>query len=212
MPNPNGKPPVPDGSNKLQGIPISKIDLLDLGHIVRKLRKAKVSYIDIAAELNEKYSGDTYISTMSVNRWCRKYIQEDDNCDLRQSEDHAVNVYRQECEMLETISEQIENIKIYIDQFNTEIKKGTDVTSIAPKVKDMLFLLDKLMARKSAILANIGNMQEKVYNYMNMTEINDIILGMVKEQDLVLYANIVERIQSNPVLAELYRKIKPGKA
>jgi hypothetical protein len=211
MPNPHGKPPVPDGSNPLQGLAQSKIDFYNLGHIVKKLRNTPgVSLIDITNELNEKYlPEDAKISVMAVSRYCNKHVKDD--IDLRCSEEMAINIYGEEVDMLNIITEEIETIQIYLNQFKSEVKKGSDVTLVAGKVKDLLFLLDKLIARKGAILANIGNTQEKIYNYVNMNNIITIVLDEVKNKDLTLYADIVEKIKSNPMLIEMYKKIRPEK-
>ena len=152
------KPPVPGKDvpiGPLHGIQQSKIDYFALGEIVKKLRNSGLSLVEITDELNTKYVTDPSckISTMSVCRWVDKNMSED--IDLRYNEETAINVYREYSNDLKTITEQIDNVKIYIDHFNKGIKGGTDITVVASKIKDMQGSLEKLLSKKHVMLQSI---------------------------------------------------------
>lgn len=208
------KPPVPGKDvplSPLHGIQQSKIDYFALGETVRKLRNSGLSLVEITDELNTKYVTDpSYkISTMSVCRWVDKNMSEE--IDLRYSEETAINVYREYSNDLKTITEQIDNIKIYIDHFNKEIKGGTDITSVASKIKDMQGSLEKLLSKKHVMLQSIFAMQEKVYSYTACVDIVNRVMQMVKERDKEMFADISLEIKSDAMLAEAFKKIQPDK-
>lgn len=216
MSNKNGKPPVPSKDlNSLQGLNMSKIDFYNLGHIVQKLREStdNISLIDIANELNTKHlpEGAPKISTMAVQRWCKSNLSEDSVRDLRTKEQYAINTYHQEIDLMQTIDNQISNLEIFLDALNKEIKKGSDVKVGGKEVREMMFALEKMIARKSALLTSVKATQDKIFTFVNFQEIINRIMGKIKEKDLVLYAEIVESIKEDLMLQEFYRKIQPEK-
>jgi hypothetical protein len=206
-----GKPPVNTSeTNALQGMTVSKIDFYNLSDVVRKLRDANVSYIDIAKEINENHLplDAPKVSTMSVHRWIKRNMDEDSIKDLRYKEEQAINIYKEECEILTLVNEQIQTLEILMDGFKNMVKTNSDVKIVSKDIKELMFSMEKMIARKGQLLVSLKATQSQIYNYANMTEIVNIILDMVKESNLVLYAEITEKIRENVMLSELFRKIK----
>lgn len=209
MSNPNGKPPVPSKElNPLQGLSISKIDHYGLGGVVKRLVNAgnKVPAIHEEIHKNHLPPDAPKISIMAIHRWIKKNIG-DDYVDGRLSEDQAINTYHEECQLLQTINDQVSLLEIIRDELVGNLKGNFDVKSVLKDTKELSFSLDKMVTRKQALLVNIKDTQEKIYNFANFQEVMSIILGIVKERDLMLHAEIIEKIKSNAFLQEFYRKI-----
>jgi hypothetical protein len=204
------KPPVNTAeTSPLQGMPVSRIDYYHLGDIVRKLRlDSRMSVMEITEYINDHHfkDEDIKISHMAVQRWINKHIKEDvDN----RVKDYSPNVYRETLEMMDCLSEQIEVINIYIDAVKKGIKKKEDIKANGKELKELIYLSEKLLARKQSILHDLGQMHEKVYSYSAVNEIISIILEKAKKENPLMHSEIIAFIKTNPALAEALRKIKP---
>ena len=69
-------------------------------------------------------------------------------------------------------------------------------------------MLAKLIAQRQSLINSIGITQEKIYNYMAVTEIANTIMDMVKVKDVLLYSEIKDELSKNPALLEALRRIK----
>ena len=200
-------PPVPNGSNPLQGnSQINKVDFHGFGDIVRKLRAAGGTHISIAEELNTTLlvNNSIKLSSSGVWRWMRDNITEDD--DYR-TDNSAINIYLEESQMLKSVSKQVEIIESAIDAVNRGIKKDVDILSVTRQLKELALTYEKLLSNKQRLVTSIGVTQEKIYSFINYDTIINIIMDMVKQKDTLLHAEIVEEISKNPVLKECCRKI-----
>lgn len=210
--NYNGKPPVPTKeTHPLQGGHTMGVEKLGLQDIVRKLRNAGLSPYKIKDEINEKHlpPGAQPVNHMIIYRWIKKNM--DNTGDLRVTEDQAINIYRSECELLKSIEDQIDIIEVMIDTLNSEMQNSTDVKVNVKDIKELVYAMDKLVARKHTLLMSVKDTQEKIYNYANFQEALKIILETVESTDVLLYADILEKMRNNAVLVELHRKIQPNK-
>lgn len=209
----NSRPPVNTSeTNALQGLPIAKIDFYNLGGVVRKLVNAGNKAPFIHKELNENHLPEDApkISLMAVYRWIESNIG-DDYVDGRLSEEHAINTYNEEVKMLRTIDKQIAILEMLTDELGDSLSKSSDLKGDINKSKEIAFSLQKMIATKQALIVSIKHTQEMIFTFANFQEIIRIIMETVKEQDAVLHADIVEKIKSNVVLQEFYRKIEPKK-
>ena len=209
MSNDHGKPPVNTSeTSKLQGIPVSRVDLLGLQSIVRKMKARSSNYGDmtIAKEINETILKDSEIklSAMAVNRWWAKNKDKENDGDM-------VNIYGNHLEILESLNKQLGILDTYLDEMNSKTETMADVLANAKVTKELMLTHEKLSMRKQAILGTIGDIHEKVCTYVNMTTVVDRILTKVMDKDHGLYLEITEEIKNDPLLAELFRKIKPEK-
>ncbi len=190
---------------------VSKIDFYGLGAYIKALRENKgspkqMSYDKVAKELNEKYcKGDIpRISKSAVVNWCKKNINEDDS--LYMDDNSTINVYRQECEMLKTLDKTLETIEVMVDIMNTNMDDG-EMPSIKD-LKDISSSLSQLISQKKSLINSIEVTQEKIYNYMAVSDFVNTVMDTIKEKDLELYAQIKESLGKNPMLAEAFRRIK----
>lgn len=209
MSNDHGKPPVPTKeTHPLQGNTVSRVDLLGLQSVVRKMKSRSSNYGDltIAKEINETILKDSEIklSAMAVNRWWTKNRDKENDGDM-------VNIYGNHLEILESLNKQLGILDTYLDEMNSKTETMADVLANTKVTKELMLTYEKLSMRKQAILGTIGEIQEKVYSYVNMTTIIDTVLTKVMAKDHGLYLEITEEIKNDPLLAELFRKIKPEK-
>ena len=202
-------PPVPNGSNLLQGnTQQNKIDFHNLGYLVKKLRNAGGTHISIAEEINTTILKDNNIkvSSSGVWRWMKENIP-DDETDLRTNND-AINIYLEECDMLKSVSKQVDPFESTIDVLNRGLKKNEDILSVTRQLKELMLTYEKILSNKQRLVNSIGLTQEKIYSYINYSTIINMVMDKVKSRDLTLYADIVEDIKSDAMLAECYRKIQ----
>lgn len=207
MSNPKGKPPVPTKeTHPINGGTVHHVDLLGLQSVVRKMKNRPRGYGDmtIANEINETIlkDSDTKLTAMAVNRWWRKNKDKENSGDM-------VNIYGNHLETLESLNNQLSILDTYLDEMNSKTSTMKDVLDNAKVTKELMLTYEKLSMRKAAILGTIGDIQAKVYSYVNMTTIIDMVLNKVLAKDHGLYLEITQEIQSDPLLAEVYRKIKP---
>lgn len=210
--NPSNIPQMHQAQHDIQGKgTMSKIDFYGLGAYIKALRENKgkdkrMSYDKIAKELNEKYcKGDIpRISKTAVVNWCRKNIDEDDA--PYETDNMVINVYHQECEMLKTLDRTLETIEVMVDIMNTNMDSGE--TPSVKDLRDIASSLSQLIAQKKSLINSIEVTQEKIYNYMAVTEIINTVMRLVQEKDEFLYAQIKEQMSKNPMLLEAFRRIK----
>lgn len=210
--NPKGNPPVPTKeTHPLQGGHEMGIDKLGLQDIVRRLRNAGNSPYKIRDIINEKHLPPNAqpVNHMIIYRWIRKNM--DNTGDLRVTEDQAINIYRSECELLKSIEEQIDIIEVMIDTLNSEMQNSTDVRVNVKDIKELVYAMDKLVARKHTLLQSVKETQNRIYTYARFQEALRLILTTAKAYDELMYAEIIEKIKSDPMFTELFRKIEDQK-
>ena len=208
----SAKPPVnTKNSAPLQGINISRIDFYQIGDKVSKLRSSGATLQEITDEINQKYlpADAVPINAMTCSRWIKKNLSASDNVDQRQSEDYSCNEHQELLDMLQFINNQLEIAEGLLSDIRKEAKEKK-VTN-GKEVRDVLFILEKLTARKQSILASLTEVKAKIYSFSNLNEIIRIALDIVKTKDMLLYADVIEEIKKNPSLVEAYRKIRPEK-
>jgi vacuolar-type H+-ATPase subunit I/STV1 len=208
-------PPVPgkDVHNPLQGMQQSKIDFYGLGEIVKKYRFANMGYVDIANRLNMDHLADgcPTISTMAVQRWCKKNIRDEDNPDCRENQEQAINIYGEKRDVLNSIQDQIDTINLYMDQLNKMVKEKGDVIKLSGLIKDQSFLMLKWLAQKQMMLKDVETTQDKIYNFNNFNKALTIITDMIKAKDVALYADILSELSKDQQVVEMLRSIEPEK-
>lgn len=197
---------MPDAKteNSLVGLNQHKIDRLGIGAEVRELKLSGLSTKEIANKLNKTYelTGVNKLNNMTVWRWCKKN-NIDEEAPLTKEE--AVNVYLETCSMLKDVNDGLELVRYEIDSYRAGIN---DDNSCASSIKDLALTLEKLLARKQALVTSVRVTQEKIFSYKKITEGLNTIIQMVKDEDLGLYARIRGKIRENKMLNETFRKIK----
>ena len=191
---------------KERPLQIMKVDELHLQDTVRGLKDAGLSYLNIANEINQKKLQGTgsSISPMSVMRWCHKNMPDD----YSNQDENAVNIYRHAVNLMHAIDSQLDLLDTYIDSFATEAKSQTNVVAVTKQVTAFMSTYEKLSNRKIALLSTIAEIQSKVYSFQNASTIVNIVMDTVKEKDVTMYADIMQELKSEPLLAECYRQIK----
>lgn len=214
MGNKHGVPPVPgvDTHNPIQGGNEFKVDVLGLQSIVKAGRAEGVGYIRLAKEINEKQlnGSNVKISHTAIKKWCDKNLTEEDT--VQRSTNSAINLYTNNVDMLESLNKQLDILSTYIDEINSTVKTSEDVARVTKDIKELMMTFEKLSARKQLLLNTIGEIQEKVYAWSSASEVATITLQAVKDKDLLLFAEIKEKLQENKMYMELMRKISPQKS
>lgn len=211
MSNNKGTPPVPSKENNpLQGVTEHKVITLGIQSAVRAGRDKGIGYNSLAKEINEGIlaTSNVKISGMSIKRWCDEYYTEDQ----RESTDHAVNLYSHYVDMLNQLSKQMEIQSVCIDELNkTAAKSVADIQETSKALNAAMITYEKLSSRKIVLMQTIGSIQEKIYGYMAATEIVELTLASVKDEDAEMYHRIMEKLRCNQDYMELFRKIQPDK-
>lgn len=188
---------------------LMKVEELGIQDAVRGLKEAGLSYLNIANEINEKKLSGTgqTVSPMSVMRWCHKYMPDD----YSDQDTNAVNIYRHAVNLMNALSSQLDLLDTYIDSFSKAANVaglGGNVIEDMKQINALMATYEKMSNRKIALLSTIGQYQEKIYSFMSASEIVNTVLMAVKDKDVTMYAELVQQIKSDPMLAECYRKIK----
>lgn len=195
------------------GIQENLIDFYGLQSEVRKLREAGLGVISIAKEISEKHlipKGVKGISHGCVSRWCEANIPNNSSYDGRKKIEGTINVYNEYKDMLQTTQMLIDKLSAYVEELDSKVTEVDDITSHAKTVKELAFSVEKQISRKLVLVDKVMEVQEKVYNFMAVTTIVELIMNKVKERDLTLFADISADIKADPMLAEAYRRIKPS--
>jgi len=201
-----GNPPSNTKENcKKLGFNKSSVEVLGLESVIRKMKKRRSGYGDmtIANEINDTILKDSEdkISHMVINRWWRKH-REDEEPDIG-----MVNIYGSHLSSLKSITRQLEMIEMYLDNLNDSVSNVDEVAKVSKVVNEMTGTFDKLTMRKTSLLGQIGDIQARVYTYVNF----GTVLGKFEEEmmakDEIWYYQVMKRITSDPLLAEVLRKI-----
>jgi hypothetical protein len=203
------RPPInTHETNPLQGQNTSRIIQLGLQDIAIQLREANMSIAEITDHLNEKYLVESpqKVNLMTVQRFLKKHMPQENNRDQRVNEDFSTNVYGELHEMLDTSNEQIELLEILSEEFKKNKKNLLDYRK---DIQNNTTQIEKMLCRKQAILVQIAQIQEKVYSMQAANEIIRIALDIIKEHDKELYAKVIEEIKANPLLIAAYQRMKP---
>lgn len=196
--------------SRIKPLQLMKVEELGVQDTVRALREAGLSYLNIANEVNEKKLANTgqTVSPMSVMRWCNKYMPED----YSNEDTNAINIYRHAVGLLSAIDNSLDTLNTFIDKFskeaNSQAIKNQDASVLIKQISTLMSTYEKLSNRKIALLNTIGQIQEKVYSFISASEIVNTVLEAVKLHDVTMYAELVQQIKTDPMLAECYRKIK----
>lgn len=208
MANPKGSTPPVNTSetNKLQGVPISTVEIFGLQSVIRKMKARPKDYGDmaIATEINETILKDSEekISHMAVYRWWKKHKNDEE------PDTDMVNIYGSHLESLKSINKQLEMIEMYLGNLNDSVSNVDEVVKVSKIVTELTATFDKLTMRKSALLGTIGDIQAKVYTYANFETVLRLIMDTVAAKDAGLHHEIVQAINKDPMLTEVVRKIK----
>ena len=199
------KPPLNTASKVTLSESQSRIDRLGLGAEVKELRAKNKSQRAIAQELNEKYNLTgtvNEIKTMTINRYIKKYNLDEIECF---DGNYAINVYEQECEMLKSVNIIIATLEMEIADYTEKLNAGERPTG---NIKDLVMAVERLYARKQALIGSIKNTQEKIYTFTAVQSIVSKIMDAVKIKNIDLYMEIKNEIINDPMMQECFRKIK----
>lgn len=185
----------------------NKIDRLGIGSDIIDLYSRNKSQKEIVRIINEKYKltgSVNQINQMNVSRYIRKHNISDTET---YEENHAINVYEQECEMLKSVNMIAETIELELDNYRDELKMGKNASNLK-YVKDLVLAVEKLYARKLALIGSIKNTQEKIYGFAAAQAIVSKIMNIIQEKNIELFADIKAEIASDPMMQECFRKIQ----
>lgn len=208
MANPKGStyPINTKETNKTQGSNIPKAEMMGLEAVIREMRRRPRDngFMTIAKEINEGILAGTgnSISHTTIWRWCSKHEGDDD------PNEDVVNIYGSHLSSLKSITKQLSTIEEYLDNLNASVSEVADIVKVAKETNGLMMTYDKLSMRKSALLGMIGDIQAKVYTYVNFNTVLDKVMAMVKAKDARLHYEIFQEIEKDPLLAEIIRKIK----
>jgi hypothetical protein len=210
MSNPKGStPPVNTAeSNKLQGCIVPTVEIFGLEAVVRKMKKRPRNYGDmaIADEINNTILKDSEekISHMAIWRWWKKHKDDED------PDEDIVNIYGAHLSSLKSITKQLEILEMYVDNLNSSVSNVDEVIKVSKEVSELMKTYDKLSMRKQTLLGTIGEIQEKVYDYMKANEVVTLTLQAVMDEDVAMYARIMGKLRENREYMELIKKIMPA--
>lgn len=186
----------------------SLVEIFNLTALVREKRLKGESYRDITKEINESgvIPNGYKISHNSIARWCREHGLGGEM--VQQSEDEVVNVYAQKCKSLNLVNNAIDIISVELDTLDSQVGKGNvDVKDL----KNVIDMLDKMTLRQQTLASEIGAIQEKIYNYENvsraMTLIRDTLRVNLDEEN---FKKAMTALGENPMLLEAMRAIAPA--
>ena len=190
----------------------SKIDFYQLGDIVKSMRECGCTLDEIQTEINTKYltEENQFVSKMSLSRWINKNIDNAKELDQRSNRDISINEYQELKEMIEYCDSQLEISELALHGLKEDSKKKK--VPIRPgDITNIMNANEKTLARKQALLASITQIKEKMISWQTTFDIVNIILGKVKEKDLVLFAEIVGEIKTDPLLNQAFQSMKTKK-
>lgn len=190
------------------GKTMSLIDSYGLGGFVAQERMRGHTYREITKKINdnEMIPNGYKISHTAIANWCVNNgyggTVHDDN-DLQ-----AINVYQRERKMLDVINTAMDTVSTQMDEMNKAVQNGT------ANVKDLKLLVDmleKLSIRQQALSSDIGRMQEKVYNFEQVSKVFTVLRDVLqRELDIKVYATVLQAITSDPRLREAIQPIAPS--
>ena len=208
MANPKGStyPKVTKETNKTQGSSMPKALSLNIEAAIREYRRRPRNngFMSMAKFLNEgilKDSGET-ISHTTLHRWWKKHGDDND------PNEDMVNIYGEHLSSLKSITRQLDTLEMYLGELNSNVAEVNDIVKVAKETNSLMMTYDKLSARKGSLLGQIGDIQSKVYTYVNFNTVLDRIMSMVKAKDAGFHYEIIRKIEEDPLLAEIIRKIK----
>lgn len=191
---------------------VTTFRVIDLGlvDVVTKGLNDNKGVNRLAKEINETIlaGSATKISGMAILRWSKVHYVED----TKESLGQAVNVANHYDDILALLSEQIDVQRSLIDDLRKESAESMeDIMKYSKALSLCNVALEKYISKKLVLLSTISGMQDKVYSYMKATEIIEITLGTVKDEDAEMYHRIMGRLRENKEYMEMFRKIMPNK-
>ena len=202
--------PPPPGNDKAAitaGSQRTLIEAYNLSALIREKRMKGESYRSIANELNESkvIPGGYKISHNTIARWCRSNGL-GGTLDIP-SESKMVNVYGTKVQALNLVSSAIDIITVALDELNKQLGEGRcDIKEL----KQTIDMLDRMTLRQQKLSPDIGEIQDKVYQYETVAKAMNIINDILKVRlDEDAYDENMRAFRDNPALIEALRKIAP---
>jgi len=201
--------PPPPGNDKafITGNNKTLIEAYNIAPLIRDKRMKGESYRLITKEINDSgvIPGGYKISHNTIARWCRSNGL---GGDIEvPTENKMVNVYGTKVQALNLVTSAIDIITVALDELN---KKLGDGTCDIKELKQTIDMLDRMTLRQQTLSTDIGEIQDKVYQYETvaraMNIINDILKVRLNEDD---YNAVMDAFRDNPALIEALRKIAP---
>lgn len=187
----------------------SSIAALGLEDVVQELRVKKGwGAMRIAKYINgnaKKYLPDdgTQVTVPSLNR----YLKDKGLNDTRKEDaKEAINVYKVECESLEKIQFIAESLFNRIEACNEidQDDEGYDSKLLIELAKSYR----EITTKQSSLVASIARMQEKIFSWINVSQLVQAVFDVLSEKDKVLAYEIRQELKRNPVFEECLRKMK----
>jgi len=201
--------PPPPGNDKafITGNNKTLIEAYNIAPLIRDKRMKGESYRLITKEINDSgvIPGGYKISHNTIARWCRSNGL---GGDIEvPTENKMVNVYGTKVQALNLVTSAIDIITVALDELN---KKLGDGTCDIKELKQTIDMLDRMTLRQQTLSTDIGEIQDKVYQYETVAKamniINDILKVRLNEDD---YNAVMDAFRDNPALIEALRKIAP---
>ena len=187
----------------------SSIVALGLEDVVQELRVKKGwGAMRIAKYINgnaSKYLPDdgTQVTVPSLNR----YLKDKGLNDTRKEDaKEAINVYKVECESLEKIQFIAESLFNRIEACN-EIDQD-DERYDSKLLIELAKSYREITTKQSSLVASITRMQEKIFSWINVSQLVQAVFDVLSEKDKVLAYEIRQELKRNPVFEECLRKMK----
>lgn len=187
----------------------SSIAALGLEDVVQELRVKKGwGAMRIAKYINgnaKKYLPDdgTQVTVPSLNR----YLKDKGLNDTRKEDaKEAINVYKVECESLEKIQFIAESLFNRIEACN-EIDQD-DERYDSKLLIELAKSYREITTKQSSLVASIARMQEKIFSWINVSQLVQAVFDVLSEKDKVLAYEIRQELKRNPVFEECLRKMK----
>lgn len=188
---------------------VSKIDHYDIGKEVLDMRRKGMSYMKISKLLpdvcKEKLQGDT-VSMITIRRYCKEHVAEE----REDTENMAVNAYRENLKMLKMVDNNIEMLNVFLDSVSNMIANGANdatILKLFKHTKDLQVELEHYIARKQDIVSHIFNLQKEVYNMTTMNEVLTMVLNTVRKADRDIYNKVLMKLRENEKFIEATKKI-----
>lgn len=188
---------------------VSKIDHYDIGKEVLDMRRKGMSYMKISKLLpdvcKEKLQGDT-VSMITIRRYCKEHVAEE----REDTENMAVNAYRENLKMLKMVDNNIEMLNVFLDSVSNMIANGANdatILKLFKHTKDLQIELEHYIARKQDIVSHIFNLQKEVYNMATMNEVLTMVLNTVRQADRDIYNKVLMKLRENEKFVEATKKI-----
>lgn len=188
---------------------VSKIDHYDIGKEVLDMRRKGMSYMKISKLLpdvcKKKLQGDT-VSMITIRRYCKEHVAEE----REDTENMAVNAYRENLKMLKMVDNNIEMLNVFLDSVSNMIANGANdatILKLFKHTKDLQIELEHYIARKQDIVSHIFNLQKEVYNMATMNEVLTMVLNTVRQADRDIYNKVLMKLRENEKFVEATKKI-----